>query len=66
MLHRSFSVFLILTFLGGLTALIGQEPKPADKAAKADDKVAKADQNMLPMAKEWNSDKFASPPTKFR
>ncbi len=38
-----------------------EEPKPSDKTAKAD-----APTDILATVKEWNSDKFAAPPTQFR
>jgi hypothetical protein len=65
-LPRTLAVGIIFATLTGLTALICEEPKPADKPAKSDEKATKADPDILAMVKEWNSDKFASPPTKFR
>jgi outer membrane protein assembly factor BamB len=59
-------VGIIFATLTGLTALICEEQKPADKPAKSDEKATKADPDILAMVKEWNSDRFASPPTKFR
>ncbi len=69
MARRSYAAGLALAVLAaGLFALRGQEPKPADKPAKPDVKVAKAEAptDILATVKEWNSDKFASPPTEFR
>jgi outer membrane protein assembly factor BamB len=69
MVRRIHAAGLALTVLtAALFALYGAEPKPADKADKPDDKVAAADApvDILATAKEWNSDKFASPPTQFR
>jgi outer membrane protein assembly factor BamB len=63
--RRSHAAGLALAVLAAaLLALHGDEPKPT----KPDDKPAKAEfpTDILAMVKEWNSDKFASPPTKFR
>ena len=67
--HRRYAAGLALAVLAAaLFALHGEEPKQADKPAKADDKVAKVDvpTDILATVKEWNSDKFVSPPTQFR
>lgn len=62
MARRSYAAGLALAVLAaGLFALHGEEPKPTDKPAKAD-----APTDILSTVKEWNSDKFASPPTEFR
>ena len=69
MARRSYAAAAALAVLAaGLLALHGAEPKPADKPAPPDDKAAKADAptDILATVKEWNSDKFASPPTEFR
>jgi Ca-activated chloride channel homolog len=63
--RRSYAAGPALAVLAAaLFALHGEEPKPA----KPDDKSAKAEvsTDILATVKEWNSDKFASPPTKFR
>jgi outer membrane protein assembly factor BamB len=62
--HVSYLALVVLSC--GLLALKGDEPKPADKPAGSDDKAARAETDILPSVKEWNSDKFAAPPTKFR
>jgi outer membrane protein assembly factor BamB len=51
----------VAVLAAGLLALGAEEPKPAPKAPKPE---AAAD--VLAKVKEWNSDKFASPPTTFR
>ncbi len=69
MARRSHAAGLALAVLAAaLFALHGEEPKPADKPAAPDDKAAKAEPaaDMLATVKEWNSDKFAAPPTQFR
>ena len=69
MARRSHAAGLALAVLAAaLFALHGEEPKPADKPAKADDKtaVAEAPTDILATVKEWNSDKFAAPPSTFR
>jgi outer membrane protein assembly factor BamB len=55
----------VVVLAAGLFALRGEEPKTGDKPPKTDDKTEAA-ADMLPTVKDWNSDKFAGPPTKFR
>jgi outer membrane protein assembly factor BamB len=52
---------LLIVLAAGLFALHGETPKPAAKPDKAE-----ACTDILASVKEWNSDKYASPPTKFR
>jgi outer membrane protein assembly factor BamB len=70
MARRTLPLALALAVLAtGLFALQGQEPKSAVKPAKPDKKdaaQAEAATDLLTTAKEWNSAKFASPPTTFR
>ncbi len=69
MVRRSHAAGLALIVLAAaLLSLRAEEPKPADKPAAPDDKAAKADApvDILASVKEWNSDKFAAPPTQFR
>ncbi len=69
MVRRSHAAGLALAVLAAaLLSLRAEEPKPADKPAAPDDKTAKADVpvDILATVKEWNSDKFAAPPTQFR
>ena len=69
MVRRSHAAGLALAVLAAaLLSLRAEEPKPADKPAALDDKTAKADVpvDILATVKEWNSDKFAAPPTQFR
>jgi len=58
----------LLALAAGLFALHGGEPKPAENPNQSGDKVAKAEAptDILATVKEWNSDKFAAPPTEFR
>jgi outer membrane protein assembly factor BamB len=65
MARRSLAAGLALAALAaGVFVLHGEEPKPP----KPDDKAAKAEAaaDILATVKEWNSDKFAAPPTQFR
>jgi outer membrane protein assembly factor BamB len=69
MLRRSHAAGVALALLAAaLLSLRAEEPKPAAKPAAPNDKTAKADApvDILATVKEWNSDKFASPPTQFR
>ena len=69
MLRRSHAAGLALAVLAAaLLSLRAEEPKPVDKPVAPDDKTAKADAptDILATVKEWNSDKFAAPPTQFR
>jgi outer membrane protein assembly factor BamB len=62
MTRRTFAAGLTAVALtAGLFALHGEEPKPVRKPAKAEGNT-----DMLATVKEWNSDKFAAPPSTFR
>jgi outer membrane protein assembly factor BamB len=54
-----------MVLAAGLFVLHGEEPKPAPKPAKPESKPEAAT-DILATVKEWNSDKYAGPPTTFR
>ena len=65
MARRSHAAGLALAVLAAaLFALHGEEPKLADKPG--DKAAAEPAADMLATVKEWNSDKFAAPPSSFR
>ena len=51
----------------GLASFAGDEPKGSEKSSKSDETSAKAQEavDILATVKEWNSNKFTSPPTEF-
>jgi outer membrane protein assembly factor BamB len=69
MSRRNISSWLACAVLAaGVLALSGEEPKSSDKASKPEGSTAKTQEpvDIVATVREWNSDKFASPPTKFR
>jgi outer membrane protein assembly factor BamB len=66
---RSISSWLACAIVAaGFLALSGEEPKSSDTKSKPDGSSAKTQDpvDIVATVKEWNSDKFTSPPTKFR
>jgi Ca-activated chloride channel family protein len=62
MVRRNVTVGLLAAVLGaGMVVLQGGEPKSAKEPPKSE-----ASKDILATVKEWNSDKYAAPPTKFR
>lgn len=62
--HASFAVLALVLVAAGLFALAGEEPKPAPPTPAVARAEAAAD--VLALVQDWNSDKFASPPSSFR